>query len=582
MSVTLFRPGRIRKTATVSRQSLVCLAHFRKDIGSMTGHEDSQQDLHNLKQLFTQRVLHQSQLMQELWDALCDAGEWSTHDLQDLVIATQKLQNYAERFEQPAHAQLAVAIGQCLQALVANQGTSHSPLAVELNTLMHRLAHTGLRHGDEPEGTQLPPLRKPIYLALLDAERSTRLARQLEFFGFTALVLPTEHDFRVAMATRRPAAVIMETDFAGPGVGLALAASLQQAGSERIPVLFFSEEEADTRIRLAAVRAGGMDFFCGSLDASALLERLEDLTNTTPQDPYKVLVIDDSRAQAMFTERVLKSAGIITRTLTDPIQAMAELNDFQPDLIVLDMYMPECNGTELARVIRHNERYVSVPIIYLSGEEDLNKQLDAMSEGGDDFLNKPVQPHHLIATVNNRAARARNLKARMVRDSLTGLYNHTHILQLLEDSCLRARREQKPMCFAMLDIDHFKQVNDSFGHPMGDRVIRSLALLLKQRLRKGDYIGRYGGEEFAVVLPATDALNAARVLDMIRERFSELHYPAQPHDLTCTFSAGVAQLHGDLDVKQLASLADEALYQAKRAGRNRVEIYRPDDLRPQG
>jgi PleD family two-component response regulator len=167
--------------------------------------------------------------------------------------------------------------------------------------------------------------------------------------------------------------------------------------------------------------------------------------------------------------------------LIEPIQAMAELADFQPDLIILDMYMPACTGTELAKVIRHNDRYVSVPIIYLSAEDDLDKQLDAMSEGGDDFLTKPIKPRHLITTVRNRAARARNLKARMVRDSLTGLYNHTHILQLLEDCSFRARRENKPLSFAMLDIDHFKRVNDSHGHPMGDRVIKSLALFLKQR-----------------------------------------------------------------------------------------------------
>ena len=101
----------------------------------------------------------------------------------------------------------------------------------------------------------------------------------------------------------------------------------------------------------------------------------------------------------------------------------------------------------------------------------------------------------------------------MVRDSLTGLYNHTHILQLLEDCSFRARRENKPLSFAMLDIDHFKRVNDSHGHPMGDRVIKSLALFLKQRLRKTDFIGRYGGEEFAIVMPDTDIEAAHKLLD---------------------------------------------------------------------
>jgi len=338
-----------------------------------------------------------------------------------------------------------------------------------------------------------------------------------------------------------------------------------------LPPLFFSLHETDTPTRLAAVRAGGQEFLTGTLEASSLLEKIEVLTCVAQYEPYKVLIIDDSRAQALHTERLLNSAGIVTRTLIEPIQAMAELADFQPDLIILDMYMPACTGTELAKVIRHNDRYVSVPIIYLSAEDDLDKQLDAMSEGGDDFLTKPIKPRHLITTVRNRAARARNLKARMVRDSLTGLYNHTHILQLLEDCSFRSRRENKPLSFAMLDIDHFKRVNDSHGHPMGDRVIKSLALFLKQRLRKTDYIGRYGGEEFAIVMPDTDLEAAYNVLDEIRQRFAEIHYPAQPQDLWCTFSAGVVELCETSDSLAMASQADEALYRAKGAGRNRVQ-----------
>ena len=376
------------------------------------------------------------------------------------------------------------------------------------------------------------------------------------------------------MAERYPAAIVMDVDFCGPGEGLILAAKVQDGLEQKLPLLFFSQNETDTPTRLAAVRAGGQEFLTGTLDASSLLEKIEVLTCVAQYEPYKVLIIDDSRAQATHTERLLNSAGIITRTLIDPIQAMAELAEFQPDLIILDMYMPGCTGTELAKVIRHNDRYVSVPIIYLSAEDDLDKQLDAMSEGGDDFLTKPIKPRHLITTVRNRAARARSLKARMVRDSLTGLYNHTHILQLLEDCSFRARREGKPLSFAMLDIDHFKRVNDSHGHPMGDRVIKSLALFLKQRLRKTDYIGRYGGEEFAIVMPDTDLHNAHRVLDEIRQRFAEIHYPAQPVDLSCTFSAGVMELYEGADSLMLASLADDALYQAKDAGRNQVHAGR--------
>ncbi|MEE4947631.1 PleD family two-component system response regulator [Pseudomonas alliivorans] len=529
--------------------------------------EDPSRD--RLKHHFSQRVIHQARQILETWQRL-QKSEWSAGDMAELKDSTMRLLRFAERFEQTEHIALARDINEALNAVEANRGRLNSNVITDLNRLMQRLSRTGLRHGDRLEQTALPPLRKPVYVVLQDHERAERLAKQLEFFGLSALSLHSVSEFQTAMTHRHPAAIVMDVDFSGPGQGLKLASQVQEGLEQKLPLLFFSLNETDTPTRLAAVRAGGQEFLTGALEASSLLEKIEILTCVAQYEPYKVLIIDDSRAQATHTERVLNAAGIVTRTLLDPIQAMAELADFQPDLIILDMYMPGCTGTELAKVIRHNDRYVSVPIIYLSAEDDQDKQLDAMSEGGDDFLTKPIRPRHLITTVRNRAARARSLKARMVRDSLTGLYNHTHILQLLEDCSFRSRREGKPLCFAMLDIDHFKKVNDSHGHPMGDRVIKSLALFLKQRLRKTDFIGRYGGEEFAIVMPDTDIQSAHQVLEEIRHRFAEIHYPAQPADLFCTFSAGVVSLGVHDDSLSLAAQADSALYRAKHAGRNQV------------
>lgn len=539
----------------------------------MTEHEDPSRD--RLKQHFAQRVINQARQVLEVWQRL-QRSEWNETGMGELREATQMLQRYAERFEQAEHSQLATQIDECLQRVADNRGRLNSELINQLNQLLQRLSRTGLRHGDKFEQTLLPPLRKPVYLALQHLERAEQLVQRLEFFGMNAIALDTANAFRNAIQQRHPAAIVMEVDFSGPGCGLHLAHSVQEGLEHKIPLLFFSAEETDTMTRLAAVRAGGREFFSGSLDASNLFERIEVLTNIAQYEPYKVLIVDDSRAQATHTERVLNSAGIVTRTLIEPIEAMNHLADFQPDLIILDMYMPECNGPELAQVIRHNDRYVSVPIIYLSAEDDLDKQLDAMSEGGDDFLTKPIKPRHLIATVRNRASRARSLRARMVRDSLTGLYNHTHTLQLLEDARFRAERDGQPLSFAMIDIDFFKKVNDTYGHPMGDRVIKSLALFLKQRLRKSDHVGRYGGEEFAVVMPNTDAAAANRVLDDIRQRFAEIQFSAQPHDLSCTFSCGIAQLAPHLDGKLLSQQADQALYVAKHGGRNQVAIYQDE------
>ncbi|KTT05393.1 diguanylate cyclase [Pseudomonas oryzihabitans] len=539
----------------------------------MSEHDDPNRD--RLKLHFAQRVIHQSRQVLEIWQRL-QRNEWNASSLAELTDANARLLQYAKRFEQQGHADLAEAIGGTLIHVVANRGRLNSQAITELSQAMQSLSHTGLRQGDQLETTSLPPLRKPIYIALLDIERAERLAQQMEYFGVIIQISRDTDDFRQMMDSRHPAVIVMDVDFGGTGAGIQLALEAQVGLERKLPVLFYSHQEADTPFRLAAVRAGGQEFYTGTLDSARLLEKIETLTRTVYYDPIRALVVDDSRAQAMATEMALNSAGIVTRTLMQPGAVMAHLAEFAPDLIILDMYMPECIGTELAKVIRQHERYVSVPIIYLSAEGDLDKQLDAMSEGGDDFLTKPIKPRHLIATVRTRAARARSLQARIVQDSLTGLYNHTHTLQLLEDACFRARRTQRPITFAMLDIDHFKQVNDHYGHPMGDRVIKSLALFLKQRLRKSDHIGRYGGEEFAVVLPDTDLPTAMRLIEEIRQRFAEICFPAPPKELSCTFSAGLAQLQPGQEITLLAKQADEALYSAKRAGRNCVRQYGQD------
>jgi len=194
-----------------------------------------------------------------------------------------------------------------------------------------------------------------------------------------------------------------------------------------------------------------------------------------------------------------------------------------------------------------------------------------MSLGGDDFLTKPIDPKHLIATLHNRGRRARSLLALMIRDSLTGLYNHTHTLHLLEQEIVRAGQKDQPLCFAMLDIDYFKKVNDTYGHPIGDRILRNLSMFLKQRLRKTDHIGRYGGEEFAIILPDTGPDGARQVLDSIRESFSRLHQQAGDKEFTVTFSCGVACWQGESS-QSLCERADRALYTSKENGRDQVTV----------
>lgn len=526
---------------------------------------------------FAQRVVHQARDVLQLWQRV-QYQLWTDGVQERMDDALLRWQRFAERYQNREHLELARQARAALGSLTLDVGRLDSPSLGRMNALMRQLASSGLRSRDRPEElTCLPIPRHSVALLLSDAQASQELARQLECFGCAAEPMTDVAALQSAMAEHPPAAIMIDVDFHGPGTGLLLAEALRASLGDGIPLIMHSRGEADTPTRLAAVQTGARAFLAGPLEAWTVLETLEPLLDDEPWQPIRVLIIDDSRAQAMHTERMLSSVGMVTRCLNDPLQTMAELADFQPELIILDMYMPGCTGTELARTIRQNERYVSVPILYLSAEGNVDKQLDALSEAGDDFLTKPVRSRQLVTLVRNRAKRARSLRSRMVRDGLTGLYNHTHILRELEDCCLRTQRDGGALTFAMLDLDHFKRINDRFGHPMGDRVIKSLSLFLKQRLRGSDLIGRYGGEEFAIVLPDTTAEAAVQVLDDIRIRFAAIRHPAHPTPFGCTFSAGVARLGPGMRAHTLSSRADAALYLAKQAGRNRiVQAPEPD------
>lgn len=257
-----------------------------------------------------------------------------------------------------------------------------------------------------------------------------------------------------------------------------------------------------------------------------------------------------------------------TTIVTDPVQIMEPLIESKPDLILMDVYMPDFSGLELAVVIRQQETFVSVPITYLSRETNVDKQMLALSLGGDDFLTKPIQPEHLVAAVTSRVQRSKALQSLMVRDSLTGLLNHSNIKEKLYLEVARSDRQNVPLSFAMIDIDHFKSINDTYGHLAGDRVIKNLARLLRQRLRQTDILGRYGGEEFAIILIGTDGATAFKVIESIRQDFCQTPQQLGSDEITVTFSCGIASFPDYIDASHLNDAADQSLYRAKAQGRN--------------
>jgi len=407
-----------------------------------------------------------------------------------------------------------------------------------------------------------------VILFLNDPVFSRKLSLQINQFGYKAHTCSSITEVREYLEDDLAGAIITETGLLRKKMGLSEEISELRTRFS-IPLVFISDT-GNFGIRLQAIRTGGDFFLLKPVNIMELVEALDMITGRKKSEPYRVLIVDDEEKMALYHSIILKKAGMETTTIDNPEKIFESLVEFNPDLILMDMYMPLCTGQELARLIRQMKAYHSIPIVYLSAERDRDIQLHAMKVGGDDFLTKPVEPDHLVSSVTTRAERMRTLRSLMERDSLTGLLNHRRLKEELDISTARYAREQGEFAFVMIDIDHFKSVNDRYGHASGDTVIVSLSRLLQQRLRKSDIIGRYGGEEFAVILHNTNGRAAKEIMDDIREGFGRIIFAKDETDFTVTFSAGIASFPEHQDPNRLISHADQALYQAKKLGRNRI------------
>lgn len=422
-------------------------------------------------------------------------------------------------------------------------------------------------------GAALPPARPAPgrtapRVALLGggSELTERLDAALGQYGYDTEWLGDPLAARDRLAADPPAALVLDLTAGLGGLdGMALIDQLAPVA----PLLVVSDR-ADFDARLAAARAGVAAYLVRPVDIDEMIVWLDRLTGMDAEDRFGVLLVVGDRLLADTYALTLAVAGIRAEVLTDPRGILDALDQHHPDIIVMDSVFPDCQGLHLARVIRQLRAHVGVPIMFLSRERDPVARAQATGRGGDDLLLQPVDPEHLVIAVASRAERARAVRAAMERDSLTGLLNHGRIKDRLAVELARSQRQEQPVSFALIDLDHFKRVNDSHGHQVGDAVLKGLARLLLRRLRRTDVVGRYGGEEFAIILPGTSGSAALTVLDELRCAFKAVPFTANGTDFTVTFSGGICVGAATDDVDAVIERADAALYRAKHAGRDRI------------
>ena len=327
--------------------------------------------------------------------------------------------------------------------------------------------------------------------------------------------------------------------------------------------------------RRSCIDSGVEAVISNPIDPRELSEWIEHFDQSAGFSRPSVLIIDDDPIASEMIATLLRSRGIDSEVLGDPLRTFDVFDRSSFDVVLMDLLMPGISGVDLARMIRQDRRHLSVPIVFLSSDSDTETQMTARRLGGDDFLSKRTDPVLLGRLIEVRVERARVVRALIERDGLTGLVNHRRFVERVGQELARSHRTGSPCTFAMIDLDHFKSVNDVWGHQTGDLVLRQVASSLSSWLRRTDVVGRCGGEEFGILMLDTPVHKAVPVIDAFREHFAALDIGAPGGSFRVTLSAGVADGRLAADSAALISSADAALYRAKAEGRNRVVLSEP-------
>ncbi|MDG2989575.1 response regulator [Candidatus Synechococcus calcipolaris G9] len=370
---------------------------------------------------------------------------------------------------------------------------------------------------------------------------------------------------------RQPNVVILNPNLApSPEESVRLLTDLGQQ-SPAIPSIVFTEQDT-WRDRLAAIRLGGRVCLSKPIRADQVLTSVQQLLQRQDKTQANILTVDDDPVTLAVLKRLLEPWGMRVTAVQDPQRFWDVLEETNPDLLVLDVQMPGINGIELCQVVRNDSRWSRLPILFLTASRESALVTQLFAAGADDFVNKPIVGPELITRIVNRLDRTRLLKSLAEIDPLTGVANRRKATEDIDKFIDIAQEYQQSVCVALLDLDHFKQINDRYGHDVGDDVLVTTARILRQSLRSEDVVARWGGEEFLLGMYGVPLTAAHSRLQKCLDKLSQYTFkPGEQAPFQVSFSAGIAQFpHHGQDLTSLYRMADTYLYEAKAAGRRQI------------
>ncbi len=326
--------------------------------------------------------------------------------------------------------------------------------------------------------------------------------------------------------------------------------------------------------RLLAVRANISDYVVKPVNTYVLVEKIGRTLGLQQESNYQIVIVDDQETMGTFYKSVLEQVGCDVIFFSNAKSLFEALEDMHPDMFLLDMMMPDVDGLEVAKMIRQEHKLDFAPIIFITGDDQVESRIEAIDAGADDVINKASAVNVITSQVLTRLHRASKVRAFVAKDPLTGVLNHGQIVESANQSIRSAKRRKAQSTIAVIDVDHFKKVNDNYGHVAGDKVLCALGQLLTNSVRESDLVGRYGGEEFVIIFEDCDLDDAANKIQLIKDKFSNMRFNNNRKEFAVTFSAGLVELSTFDNVMPAVATADRALYKAKEEGRNKVIKYR--------
>lgn len=396
--------------------------------------------------------------------------------------------------------------------------------------------------------------------------------------GYELTILDNVDHLREILSAFPPHLVIVDASFETTleSIG-ALIKTMRSRTRHRLALLCFSTS-GELPVRLRAMRAGADAFVALPAQVEDVTLRINELLAADTADPYRVLIVEDDRSQAIFAESILRKAGMTTRMVTDPLAALDQLDEFQPELILMDLYMPACDGMELTAIIREREDFVSTPIVFLSGEQNQEKHFEALDSGGDDFLSKPIRPKHLIAAVTNRVRRARQLGRRGAgaspRDPVSGLYQRAHVLDQINAMLTREDATATLGGVMYIEIDTAARVRERIGMLAYDALLGQVGAFIASHVGAVDLATRYGDASFLLLCPNGNEAALERLATGLRDRTTREKFDQDGRSFSLSLSIGICSFAARLgEVGAMLNAAERAMSDARRPGGSHVGIY---------